>query len=86
MTKVFKYGFDYKEMSYGWYKKDLYRLPSVIGLRTYSFRKLPLISIGNKKGYRIMQDPKTIEQLQQLTERIDYVYTVNGKNSDDTPF
>ena len=87
MIKRYRYGFEYKGMNYVWGDNNqLYRVPSTIGNRNYSFRKVPLIKIGNNKGYRVMDDPKTIQQLKDITEVINYQRIVNGKGSVDTPF
>lgn len=86
MIQIYKYGFEYKGMTFGWKNKELFRLPSTKNKRSYSLKKVPLITVGNKKGYRIVRDKKTIEQLMELTETINYKYVVNGKNDDDCPF
>lgn len=86
MILNFKYGFTYKELNFGWKDKVLYRLPSFTKMKSYPLKKLDLISIGNKKGYRVNRDKKTIKQLMEITEKIDYTYCVNGVNSDDCPF
>ena len=87
MVRIYKYGFKYKNFNYGWYKKELYRLPSVnFKNQNFPLKKLKLIDVGNKKGYRLFRDKKTLEQLEELTEVINYEYVVNGKQSKDTPF
>lgn len=91
MTTNYKYGFDYKRFSFGWKNKELHRLPSVLSydngdIKSFPLKKLPLIDVGNKKGYRIVKDRKTIDQLMEMTEVINYTHTVNGKQSEDTPF
>lgn len=82
----FKYGFTYKNLNFGWYKKELYRLPSFSNFRNYPLKKLSKIKINKKEGYRIARDRKTIEQIKELTELINYTYVVNGFNNKDTPF
>lgn len=85
MVKKFKYGFEYKGMNYGWNNKELYRLPSHKGKKYYGLKKLTLIDVGNKKGYNVGRVKKPIDMiLEQMTERIDYVYCVPGK--DDLPW
>ncbi len=86
MIQNFKYGFEYKGFKYGWLKKELYRLPSQKHRRHYGLRKLPIIKVGNKDGYRVVRDRFTIDQLMNLTERIDYRHVVNGAGSDDCPY
>ena len=63
----FKYGFFYKDFLYGWHQKELYRLPSNSGNKKYGLKKLNVIQIGNKTGYRIKRDKLTINQLEQKT-------------------
>lgn len=82
----FKYGFEYKNFLFGWHKKKLYRLPSVSNNRNYDLKLLSRIKIGKQEGYRVVRDKKTINQLKELTEQINYTYVVNGYKSKDTPF
>jgi hypothetical protein len=67
MVIRFSYGFTYKGMLYGWYRKELYRLPTKVGDRQYGVKKLTQIMVGCQIGYRIKRDRKTIEQLRQKT-------------------
>ncbi len=88
MVIKYKYGFEYKGFLFGWKNKKLHRLPSVINLRSYPLKELPTITIGlkKKKGYRVARDKKTIDQLMEMTETINYKYVVSGKGDDDCPF
>ena len=86
MVIHFKYGFEYKGFNFGWKDKNLFRLPSTKHKKHFPLRKLSIIKIGNKKGYRVVKDKKTIDQLMEITEIINYTYTINGKDSTDTPF
>lgn len=86
MIIKFKYGFEFKGVNYGWNKKDLYKLPIFISKRSYPLKKMNLIKIGNSEGYRIRTKPKTIEQLKEITEVIDYTYVINGANNLDCPW
>jgi hypothetical protein len=82
----FKYGFEYKGFNFGWKDKKLFRLPSEKNLRNYPLKELKLIKIGNKEGYRVVRDKKTINQLMEITETINFKYIVNGKKHVDCPF
>jgi hypothetical protein len=82
----YKYGFEYKGIKYAWKDKELHRLPNNIGLKHFPLKKLKKIKVGNKEGYRVAQDKKTIEQLMELTEVIDYKYIINGAGDDNCPF
>lgn len=86
MIIIYKYGFTYKGFLFGWKEKKLYRLPSEKNLRNYSLKELSKIKINNHDGYRVVRDKKTIKQLMEMTELINYRYVVNGKQSNDTPF
>lgn len=86
MTLNFKFGFNYKGLNFGWKDKHLYRLPSVKNSRTYPLKKLSLIEVGRKKGYRVMRDRLTVDQLMEMNEVIDYTYSVSGAGSDDCPW
>lgn len=86
MTITYKYGFEYKGFIFGWKNKCLYRLPTVKNNRCYGLKKLNPIKINKHLGYRIIRDKKTISQLQELTEIINYIYIINGNQSKDTPF
>lgn len=86
MVTIYKYGFEYKGFNFGWKDKSLFRLPSKKNLNYYPLKKLSLIDVGNKKGYRIMKDRKTIDQIMEITEVINYEYIINGNNSEDCPY
>lgn len=86
MTINFKYGFEYKGFTFGWKEQNLFRLPSKKYNRHYPLKKLSKIKVGSKDGYRVVREKKSISQLMELTEVINYTYTVNGKQSKDTPF
>ena len=86
MVTLYKYGFVYKGFNFGWKDKILFRLPSEKNLNYYPLKKLSSIDIGNKKGYRVVRDKKTIDQLMEITEVINYKYIVNGKYSKNCPF
>lgn len=71
MTLKFKNGFVYDGFTYGWNKKELYRLPSTSkDNKSYGLKKLDLIDIGFQKGYRIKRQKFTVEQLASRTVEI----------------
>ena len=83
MVKEFTIGFTYKGLSYGWEKGHLYRLPSTIASgKKYGFKKLSIISVGNKKGYRCMRDKLTIEQLTDMSVPIDVKVEIKERHKD----
>ncbi|MFH2032062.1 MAG: hypothetical protein ABIJ40_15815 [Bacteroidota bacterium] len=83
MIKKYKYGFIYNGILYGWHKKELYKLSQTVNKRSYSEKKLNQILIGNKVGYRVGKDQKTIDQLAELTHYINKEY--QNINDEDLP-
>ncbi len=45
MILKFKYGFEYNDFLYGWNNKELYRLPSKSGNKSYGLKKLDSIVV-----------------------------------------
>jgi len=80
----FRYGFTYNNLNYGWYNKELYRFPFNKYGKYYSLYKLKLIIIGNNIGYRLSGNKKTLKQLKELTNLINYKY--NNFINSDLPF
>jgi len=80
---IFKKGFYYKKFFYGWYKKELYKLPTNNNYCT-TLKKLSIIKVGNKEGYRIANDKKTIAQCVAITTTINKKVEVIIDN--DVPF
>lgn len=81
----FKYGFYFRDVRFGWKDKHLYRLPFESNKRYYGLKKLKQRIIGNKVGYKVMGKPKTLAQLQAITQQVDWkVNTILNKK--DLPF
>ena len=57
--------FKYKSLTYGWFQKELYRLPYNKDLRYYELKKLK--PTGNR--YNLGGCKKSIKQLEFLTKR-----------------
>jgi hypothetical protein len=76
MIIKFKYGFEYDGFLYGWNNKDLYRLPSTSGNKSYGLKKLDAIVVGNGIGYRIKKQKLSLKQLKDKTIFIDKEYQV----------
>jgi hypothetical protein len=66
----FTTGFEYKGLTFGWIGKKLFRLPGILNNRQIGLRKLPVIIVGNKRGYRLARDRKTIDQALAMTDSI----------------
>ena len=82
MLITFKHGFEHDGFLYGWYQKELYRLPICVGTRKYRLKKLNAIMVGNKVGYRIRRAKLTIEQLKDKTMLINTELVVPNENPD----
>ena len=77
-------GFTYKSKPYGWYKKELYKLPFENGKRGYNLLKCSKWLDKNDKhvGFKLGSDRKSFAQLKKMTHDID----VEIKEHKDTPF
>jgi hypothetical protein len=84
MIYIFKFGFFNKSILYGWHKKELYRLPQVIGKRFYPLKKLNQIDVNNRKGYLVGSQRKSLAQLENITIFIDK--KIQTIKDDDCPF
>ena len=82
----FKHGFTIGNFTFGWYNKELYRLPSESKRRVYSFKKLNKIKVGNKDGYRVLRKKYSLNQLRDLTTEINKNIPVHTKKDKDLPF
>lgn len=86
MIIKFNYGIIYKGIKYGWYKKELYRLPYTNSVKYwYALKKLTLILIGTKLGYRLSGDKLTLDKLEELTHEINYTHD-DLSDIEDCPF
>ena len=81
----FRYGFSIKGMHYGWYKKKLYRLPSMVNNRMYIFKEQFIFLRNNKSYYRLIGKKYSIKQLENITNPIVPI-RINLLKSDDLPF
>lgn len=84
MIITFKYGIEHEGFYYGWFAKELYRLPSTSGRYTYGLRKLNQIIVGNQMGYRLKKDKFSMKQLYDRTMLIPKV-EINIIKSKDIP-
>jgi len=84
---VFNNGFEYLGVRYGWKAKQLYRLPYSKNLRTYGLKLINPHILKNKQKtvcYNICRIKKTINQLEILTEKVNWeVKIIKNK---DVPF
>ena len=80
----FIYGFEYKEIRYGWSNKKLYRLPYFKNKRSYSFKEIPCYVFKSTRVYNVQRDKLTINRLETLTKKVNWVY--EKINHPDVPF
>lgn len=85
MKLIFEYGFTHKGFKYGWFNKELYRLPSKSKNYNYPLKKLNEIKIGNSTGYRIKKDKLSLNQLMGKTKDIKKV-SIEILNNKHLPF
>lgn len=76
----FKYGFEYKGVSYGWKSKKLFRLPHVKNNRSYSLKEISPIVIGSTFCFNIQRDKFTISKLKRITKSVNWVINVVEKD------
>ncbi|MCC6516914.1 MAG: hypothetical protein IT275_11230 [Chitinophagales bacterium] len=84
MILNFKYGFQVGNFTYGWLKKELYRLPSISFNRHYPIKKQKKIVVGNQSGYRILRSKYSEKQLAEKTIIINKKIVLIKNN--DVPF
>lgn len=71
MKNNFTEGFKFEGMTYGWKGSRLFRLSFISDTgRHYTTRELTKVSVGLKKGFVVGQYRKTIEQLKELTVKL----------------
>ncbi len=84
MEIIFKYGFTYKEVKYGWNSKKLYRLPYVKNLRSYGLKEIPSYVFKTTTVYNVQRVKLTINRLKGLTEEVGWKVSVI--EASDCPF
>lgn len=84
MVIKFTSGFEHGGFLFGWHKKELYRLPSEIGNRTFGLKKLNRISVGKSWGYRVKREKMSIAVLKTKTGVINRNIKIH--DSKDCPF
>lgn len=81
-TMIFKYGFTFMGVRYGWSKKQLYRLPFERGKRTYGLKKIN--PIRGAKVYNLQRTQKTIAHVKLMTKEVNW--NVDIVTDPDCPF
>ena len=84
ITTLYKYGFTYKGVMYGWKNKKLYRFPYVKNNRSYSLLEIKFYCFNSTMVANIQKTKLTINRIKNLTTEIN-VSLVNFV-SDEIPF
>lgn len=83
-TIQFKYGFIYRGVRHGWYKKKLFRLPFERNKRTFGLKEIPFYCFKATIVYNVQRTKLTINRLKFLTEKVDW--NVEVFLEDEIPF
>lgn len=70
VTTLYKYGFIYKGVIYGWNNKKLYKLPYTKNKRSYNLKEIPLNCFKSTIVANIQRDKLTLNKLKELTTEI----------------
>lgn len=72
ITTLYKYGFIYKNVKYGWKDKKLYKLPYIKNKRSYALKNIPINCFKCTLVANIQREKLTINKLNGLTFEINY--------------
>jgi hypothetical protein len=72
ITTLYKYGFVYKDVKYGWKDKKLYKLPYAKNKRSYALKEIPINCFKSTLVANIQKEKLTINKLKKLTFEINY--------------
>jgi hypothetical protein len=84
VTTLYKYGFEYKGVVYGWKNKKLFRLPYTKDKRSYSLKEIPFYCYKTTLVANIQRTKLTLNRIKNLTKQIDI--EINSYICDDCPF
>jgi|JI10StandDraft_1071094.scaffolds.fasta_scaffold1429256_2 hypothetical protein len=70
ITTLYKYGFIYKGVTYGWKDKKLFKLPYIKNNRSYQLKEIPLNCFKSTLVANIQREKLTINKLKKLTFEI----------------
>lgn len=84
VTTLYKYGFEYKGVIYGWKNKKLYKLPYVKNNRSYSLLEIPFYCFKSTIVYNIQRNKLTRARLEKITTEINTI--IKSIIDDDCPF
>lgn len=84
ITTLYRYGFIYKDVTYGWKNKKLFKLPYVKNNRSYQLKEIPLNCFKSILVVNIQRQKLTINKLKQLTYEINR--SITSYLDDGVPF
>ena len=84
ITTLYRYGFEYKGVFYGWRNKKLYRLPYVKNNRSYSILEITFYCFKTTLIANIQRTKLTYNRLKSMTVEINV--TIGSIIDDDCPF
>ena len=70
ITTLYKYGFEYKGVLYGWKNKKLYKLPYTKDKRSYTLKEIPSYCFKSTLVFNIQKTKLTLNRLKKLTKEI----------------
>ena len=68
VTTLYKYGFEYKGVIYGWKNKKLFRLPYTKDKRSYSLKEIPFYCYKSTLVANIKMNKLTLNRIKTLTK------------------
>lgn len=72
VTTLYRFGFIYKGVTYGWLNKKLYKLPYLKNKRSYQLKEIPLNVFKSTIVANIQRNKLTLNKLKFLTTEINY--------------
>lgn len=84
ITTLYKFGFEYKGVVYGWKDKKLYRLPYTKDKRSYSLKEIPFYCYKSTLVANIQRSKLTLNRMKSLTKEINI--EINSYICSDIPF
>lgn len=84
ITTLYKYGFYFRDVPYGWKNKKLFRLPYTKNNRSYSLKEIPFYCFKTTLVCNIQKQKLTMNRLKSLTKEVNI--NVTEIISSDCPF
>ena len=72
ITTLYKFGFKYKNVLYGWKDKKLFKLPHTLNSRSYQLKEIPYYCFKSTMVYNVQREKLTINKLKLLTKEINF--------------